>query len=670
MGLHRRWLCILAALAALAASVATAGAAAAQPLAPSPKPPPAPVAKAAPAPGAAATLDRADLEAWLDGLMPYALQRGDVAGAVVAVVKDGQPILEKGYGYSDVANKTPVTPDTLFRPGSVSKLFTWTAVMQLVGEGKIDLDKDVNAYLDFKLPERPDGPITMRRLMTHTPGFEETIQGLITGDPKRRQTLEAALKQWTPERIYPAGSTPAYSNYGAALAGYIVQRVSGEPFDQYVERHIFAPLGMTHSTMRQPLPAELQPWMSKGYKTASSPPVPYELISMSPAGALASSGSDMARFMIAQLADEHGANRLMPANIANEMHRTAGPGLGPLNRIALGFYQANMNGHAIVAHGGDTEVFHSDLNLFIDDGVGLYISMNSAGQAGAAHQIRAALLRQFADRYFPGPRWTGSVPQQTAKAHAAMMAGAYNSSRVSASSFASLLYLLGQTKVAALPDGRIVVSGLNGLNEQPLKWREISPFVWTDESGERRLAAEVKDGRVVQYSIDDYAPIFVFRPAPFAKSSAWLLPALIAALAAMALTAILWPVTAIVRRRYGARFALEGRDAQSWRAVRIGSAATVLLAVAWLALLLIGQANLELFGPPAAPFLALLGILGPILLAAALAAAVWDAINVWRRRKDLRGWFARIWSVVLVLSVLVVIWVALICHLYGLNAHY
>ena len=98
-------------------------------------------------------LNKTDVDAWLDGYIPYALARGDIAGAVVVVVKDGQVLTQRGYGFSDVEKRTPVSPETtLFRPGSVSKLFTWTAVMQLVEQGKIDLDKDVNAYLDFKIP--------------------------------------------------------------------------------------------------------------------------------------------------------------------------------------------------------------------------------------------------------------------------------------------------------------------------------------------------------------------------------------------------------------------------------------------------------------------------------------------------------------------------------------
>src|SRR5215472_2006149 len=114
-----------------------------------------------------------DLNAWLDGYLPYALATGDIAGTVVVVVKDGQIVTERGYGFSDVEKRKPVDPKlTLFRPGSVSKLFTWTAVMQMVEQGKIDLDADVNTYLDFKIPPRSGNPVTVRDLLTHRPGFE------------------------------------------------------------------------------------------------------------------------------------------------------------------------------------------------------------------------------------------------------------------------------------------------------------------------------------------------------------------------------------------------------------------------------------------------------------------------------------------------------------------
>ena len=160
----------------------------------------------APAPDSSSRLTKADAEAWLDGFMSYALPRGDIAGAVVAIVKDGQVLLKKGYGYADVAAHKPVDPDlTLFRPGSVSKLFTWTAVMQLVEQGKLDLDADVNKYIDFKIPDRDGKPVTLRNIMTHTAGFEEQAKGIMSTENRRIPALDAHLKRWTPNRIFAAG---------------------------------------------------------------------------------------------------------------------------------------------------------------------------------------------------------------------------------------------------------------------------------------------------------------------------------------------------------------------------------------------------------------------------------------------------------------------------------
>ena len=235
----------------------------------------------------APTLTKADVDGWLDGLIPYGLDTGDIAGAVVVVVKDGQVLTQRGFGYADMKTRKPVDPDTtLFRPGSISKLFTWTAVMQQVQAGKLDLDRDINDYLDFKIPPAFGKPITLRNLMTHTAGFEETAKYLIATKLADNRPLDAALKRSVPARIYAPGSTASYSNYGASLAGYIVQRVSGEPFEAYVQRHIFAPLGMAHSSFVQPLPAGLGPLLASGYARASEDPQPYEIIPLSPAGAL------------------------------------------------------------------------------------------------------------------------------------------------------------------------------------------------------------------------------------------------------------------------------------------------------------------------------------------------------------------------------------------------
>src|SRR5437763_6195429 len=205
----------------------------------------------------------ADIEAFLDGFMPMQLERENVAGSVICVVKDGKVLFAKGYGYSDAGKKKPVSTDsTLFRPGSISKLFTATAVMQLVQQGKLDLDRDVNDYLDFKIPPAFFKPITLRNLLTHTPGFEETVKGLFIPENARLLSLKEYLTGHMPRRIFPPGVVPAYSNYGVTLAGYIVERVSGREFNDYVTQNIFKPLRMLHSTFPQPLPPDSTPPIS------------------------------------------------------------------------------------------------------------------------------------------------------------------------------------------------------------------------------------------------------------------------------------------------------------------------------------------------------------------------------------------------------------------------
>ena len=220
---------------------------------------PTPTTGASTIPTTAHELTAADLESFLDGMMPAQLEREDIAGAVIAVVKDGKLLFAKGYGYSDMEKRQPVTPDaTLFRPGSISKLFTWTSIMQLVEQGKLDLDKDVNGYIDFTIPPAYGKPITLRDIMTHTSGFEEVVRDLFVADAQHLTPLDQYLKQHLPQRIFPPFVVPAYSNYATALAGYIVQRASGKPFEQYVAENIFTPLEMKRTTFVQPLPDDHQ----------------------------------------------------------------------------------------------------------------------------------------------------------------------------------------------------------------------------------------------------------------------------------------------------------------------------------------------------------------------------------------------------------------------------
>lgn len=464
-------------------------------------------AYAAPAP----QMTTQDLSALFDGLVPYAIHRADIAGAVVVVVRDGHVIFSKGYGYADVAKRTPIVPDrTIFRPGSVSKLFTWTAVMQLVQAHKIDLDADVNTYLDFKIPEK-FGKITVRNLMTHTPGFGETIRDLFVDDPKRLYPLREYLIRRMPGEIYPPGKVIAYSNYGAALAGYIVQRVSGEPFDQYVARHIFQPLHMTDSTFAQPLPPNLTPLMANGYTAASADkPTPFEYVEAAPAGASSATAADMAKFMMAYLngGSYRGGAILKPATV-REMWTLQVPTAPGLSGFDLGFYQEDRNGQQIVGHGGDTDVFHSDLHLLTKDRVGVFMSLNSAGEKGASEDVRIQIFRAFLNRYYPyTARQLPTVA--TAKTDAARVAGWYESSRREDRAL-SLVFALGQTAVMPMPNGDIKISMLVDSAGNPLLWHEVGPLLYQHAGGQSFVKfTKGFDGRLY-FATTEFIPVFVFQ---------------------------------------------------------------------------------------------------------------------------------------------------------------
>ena len=365
---------------------------------------------ARPAENPAGPTDPIELEAFMDGLMASKMTDNHVPGAVVVVVKDGEVLLSKGYGYADLETRTPVDPQTtLFRPGSVSKLFVWTSVMQLVEQGKLSLDADVNEYLDFSIPATYPEPITLKTLLTHTPGFEDIGEDLFKLKPEDVGTLEAYLKNHIPARVFPPGEVGAYSNYGTALAGYIVERVSGMPFYEYVEKNIFAPLGMTHATFRQPLPENIAADMSSGYNYVNGGYVKggFEYVVAYPAGSSSVSGLDMAKFMIAHLQNgRYGDAQILKEETAIQMHSQLYTPDPRMAGMAHGFFENFINGQRVISHGGDTLLFHSGLFLIPDQNLGIFISTNATGGAGVGDAVALA----FADRYFPVESAAHPVP--------------------------------------------------------------------------------------------------------------------------------------------------------------------------------------------------------------------------------------------------------------------
>jgi CubicO group peptidase (beta-lactamase class C family) len=603
---------------------------------------------------AAAALTAADVEAFLEGVVPLQLAREDIAGAVVVVVKDGKVLFGKGYGFSDVEKRAPVSvDDTLFRPGSTSKLFTWTAVMQQVEQGKLDLDKDVNAYLDFKIPEAFGKPITLRDIMTHTPGFEDYAKDLFTTDPTHVQALGVHLATHQPKRIFPPGTTPAYSNYATALAGYMVERVSGKPFAEYIEQFITGPLGMNRATFRQPLPKELEPFMSKGYRLGSGKPEKFELVNPTPAGAMSASASSMARFMIAHLQDgRFEGTQILKPETAQLMHARQRGKSPDMNAMCLGFYEESRNGHRIISHGGDTQWFHSDLHLVLDAGLGFFVSYNSAGKGEVSP--RTMLWESFLDRYFPyEPPAASPVPSAAADIKA--VSGSYLISRRDDSAFLRLLYLFGQLKVSPGENNTIVIGDLKGFNGKPKSWEPIGPMTFREVHGQDRLVFQ-RDPLGRFEAVTGY-PFFDFFKPPALIDKALLLPAGIFTMAVLLLAVILWPIGALVRRHYARRLDFPSGERRLRLWTRLICLLDVILIATYGTIVISGLSNIDLLSDKLNPWLHLMQALAVIALLGTLVA-LWNAARAWGSVH--RGIWSKLGETLIALACVGMVWFVLV----------
>ena len=477
-----------------------------------------------------------DVNAWLDGKLPDALKNGDIPGAVVTVVKDGQVVTTRGYGWSDTGasggNPVAVDPQkSLFRVASISKIPTSISAMQLVEQGKVDLDADISAYLDFEIERRFDEPLTLRHLLTHSAGFEERWKVVPTTD------LEAYVKNDPPAQVFAPGTTPAYSNYGMALAGYIVQRVSGQPFETYVREHVLEPAGMTSSTYEQPLPKDMADLLGPGY-TSTGEEVPFELMGDFPAGSLTVSAPDFAAFMNAQLSR---SPKLLREETWEQMWS---PGLGEerlgnrakAGEMGLGYFELIRNGRRIVEHSGDlTSGWHSKFELYPEEDTGIFISYNGQGNESSS-SLREDLAQGFADRYFPGDAVKASGSKDSAE-RARQVAGSYISSVSPWNTFlAAWSPFFGKATIEHAGGGKLILD--------KVQYVEVEPWVWRQVDGRGAIAAQVKDGKVVSLS---QGPAFTLLPTTLLQQA--LVPVFGVCLVLLLVVTVAWPVGALRRRR-------------------------------------------------------------------------------------------------------------------------
>jgi CubicO group peptidase (beta-lactamase class C family) len=368
-------------------------------------------------PPAEPRLTAENMEAFFNDYLVTQMEDHHVAGATVSVVKDGEVLFTQGYGYADVDQDIPVDPEnTVFILGSLSKIFTWTAVMQLVEQGELNLDADVNTYLDFEIPDTYSQSITLNNLMAHNAGFED----------RKFEQMEPAsgevtpMGEWLPDhipaRIHRPGLFSAYANYGATLAGYIIERVSGMSYDDYIEENILLPLGMTHTTSRQPIPAALDATMSQSYSFSdgeyNSEDDLNVIANVAPAGAFRSTALDMARFMIAHLNNgSYGDASILQPDTVQLMHSQSFTHDPQVNGMAHGFWEMDMNGQQIIGHAGSHFIFNSLVMLFPDQNMGVFVATNSlGGMEFVGGENYAVFQKAFVDYFFPQDLPTVTAP--------------------------------------------------------------------------------------------------------------------------------------------------------------------------------------------------------------------------------------------------------------------
>ncbi len=489
-----------------------------------------------------ASLTSEDVTAFLDGFLPLQLQRDDIAGATIGITMDGKPLIMKGYGYADWKKKTPIDPvRTTFRLASISKTITYTAMMQQVELGRLDLDADVNGYLDFAIAPGPapigNARISLRQLATHTAGFEEELHDFGSDKSgKLPMDLRTFLIRNQPHRFASPGTQLAYSNYGIALIGYIVQRASGEEFTAYTQRHIFGPLGMTHSSFVQPLPPS---WSrSLGYLNTQEPDTGFEGFEEAPAGGLSSSAADMSRFgqMLLGGGTLDGARVLQPASVALFFTPQFSPAplIPPWN---LGFYPEMRNGYTFTGHGGDVIGFHSQFWVEPTHRLTFLVSYNSQRSSGAA---RAELFQAFVDRYLPGPAPTPHVVKLTGKDLRAYT-GSYVSSRGADSTKARIFLGAMSRSITADKDGTLLISGAIDERGAPLHFQPVGQDTFYNEH-EQRFLRFTRDTRG---RVDGYVTPSHSARLPFVRSAAFF-----GSTAVLAIGAMLLAVAAAVVRTW------------------------------------------------------------------------------------------------------------------------
>lgn len=436
------------------------------------------------------------LKQFIDGYAAARLQNMDPSGIVVSVVL-GDEQITKGYGIANIDTQQMSDENTLYRIGSISKLFVWLSVHMLADEGKLDLDADVNIYLeDITIPDTYDQPITMRHLAAHKAGFEDSLLDFL--HPERDISIKQSLQRALPARVAPPGERTSYSNTGTNLAAHIVEQVSGISYYEFVQTRILQPVGLTSTTLhdmghglnpieleqRTAVPHRIKEGGLKAYSEMGVKP-------QEPVGAVAMSASDAAIFMRMLLNEtQHASGRLMSPTAFAQMTTTAFDADDKGDSMGFGFMLNSVDGLSTYGHGGATQ-FLSWIFMIPELEMGVFVSANMSSAEARNENMAWSIVREITG--------TGTLSDflqlEGNKAQADEIAGEYLNNRRPFTGGASILGT-DYTKISATEDGFVLFPG-----NPKKRYALIGEDVWVNYEGQRLTVIRNEDNDVIRLQV-------------------------------------------------------------------------------------------------------------------------------------------------------------------------
>ena len=477
---------------------------------------------------------------FVDGFMQHAVVSGKTVGATLALIRDGRLIAAKGYGLADIAQSRQVrAATTQFRIGSISKVLVWIAVLQQVEAGRLHLETDVNEYLTrFKMPPDFTAPITLRHLMTHTAGLEDDFVNLFVTGPRQVGGLGETLAANVPRRVHLPGSLVAYSNYGAALAAYLVTQVSGMQWDDYVDAHIFKPLGMRDSTTRQPVPEHMETSRAKGYIPVGGDveEQAFSFIPLATAGAASATAVDVAKLM-AELLNPAGSRVLSAASKAQL--RAGAYVVDPrVNGMALGLYEMSLGDVRALGHEGSTVLFNARMVFWPAHDIGLFVATNTMG----GQSVATDLFELVADQLGLSGH---SVPLADV-AEGDTYSGFYVTARRNYSNFSKLMALADVARVDFdTATSSLMITDIHGIH----RYRQVDRQVFQQHNGTTRVVFKPSpDGSQALYFSN--RPMSAYIPAAAPETPMFNLGVWLSWVALGLGVVLVWPVSSSTHRRH------------------------------------------------------------------------------------------------------------------------